>query len=137
MSLDATIDTVRTVIDTIAGLHVYPDPPESINQFPSAIVYSRNGTMQFGSSGLTRNYHMLAVDIYHARQLLPQAIDSAKVWPDLVYAAISTAIAAGTIDVVSTNGRAEVDYITGPLRYNTIEHFGVRFTIRVKEVATG
>ena len=74
MSLDTTIDALRTVIDTIDGLHVYPDPPESINQFPSAIVYSRSGTLQFGSATLTRNYHTLAVDIYHARQVLPQAV---------------------------------------------------------------
>ncbi len=135
MSLDATIDTLRTIVDTIPGLYVYADPPESVNQFPSAIVYSRNGVMQFGSSGLTRNYHTLAVDIYHARQLLPQAIDSAKVWPDLMYTAINAAMQSGTIDVVSENGRAEISYITGPMKYNAIEHFGMRFTVRMKEVA--
>jgi hypothetical protein len=137
MSLDTTIDALRTVVDTIADLHVYPDPPESINQFPSAIVYSRSGTLQFGSATLTRNYHTLAVDIYHARQVLPQSVDSAKVWPDLVYDAISTAQRAGTIDVVSANGRSEIEYITGPMTYNTIQHFGVRFTVRIKEVVSG
>lgn len=137
MSLDTTIDALRTVVDTIADLNVYTDPPESINQFPSAIVYSQGGDLQFGSSGLTRNYHTLVVEIYHATQRLPQAIDAAKAWPDLMYSAISDAYAAGTIDVVSTNGRAEISYVSRPLQYNSVVHFGVRFTVRLKEIVSG
>jgi len=134
MSLATTITALRTVIDTIPNLRVYADPPESINEFPSAIVYSLDGTYQLGSADLTRAYHTLIVDIYHARQMLPQAIDSAKAWPDLVYGAIRDAMTAGTLDVVATGGRSEVNYRTTPLPYGEIMHFGVRFTIRLKEV---
>lgn len=134
MSLSTTITALRTVIDTIPNLRVYADPPESINEFPSAIVYSLDGLYQLGSADLTRAYHTLIVDIYHARQMLPQAIDSAKVWPDLVYGVIRTALTDGALDVVATGGRAEVNYRTTPLPYGDIMHFGVRFTIRLKEV---
>lgn len=134
MSLATTITALRTVIDTIPNLRVYADPPESINEFPSAIVYSNEGIYGLGSADLNRAYHTLIVDIYHARQMLPQAIDSAKVWPDLVYGVIRTAMTAGTLDVVATGGRAEINYRTTPLPYGDIMHFGVRFTIRLKEV---
>lgn len=134
MTLATTITALRTVIDTIQNLRVYADPPESINEFPSAIVYSNEGIYGIGSADLTRAYHTLIVDIYHARQVLPQAIDSAKVWPDLVYGVIRDAMTAGTLDVVATSGRAEVNYRTTSLPYNDVVHFGVRFTIRLKEV---
>lgn len=137
MTLAATVAALRTVVDTIDGVRVYPNPPESINEFPSAIVYSASGEMQFGSSGLTRNYHTLNVDIYLARQILPQAIDAAKAYPDLMYTAVSNAYSASTIDIVDTNGRAAISYRTGPMNYNNITHTGIRFTIRLKEVVTG
>jgi len=134
MSLATTITALRTVIDTIPNLRVYADPPESINEFPSAIVYSLDGVYQLGSADHNRTYHTLIVDIYHARQMLPQAIDSAKAWPDLVYGVIRDALTAGTLDVVATGGRAEINYRTMSLPYGEIVHFGVRFTIRLKEV---
>lgn len=134
MSLAATITALRTVIDTIPNLRVYTDPPESINEFPSAIVYSNEGVYGIGSADLSRSYHMLIVDIYHARQMLPQAIDSAKVWPDLVYGVVRDAMTAGTLYVVAVSGRAEINYRTTSLPYNDMLHFGVQFTIRLKEM---
>lgn len=136
MSLTSTITALRTAIDTIPNLRVYDDPPESINEFPAALVYSASGDMQFGSAGLTRNYHTLYVDIYHSMQRLAQAMNDAKAWPELVYDAIGTAYSAGDVDVVSSNGRAEISYQMRPLPYNNNVHFGVRFTVRLKEVVT-
>lgn len=136
MSLATTITALRTAIDTISGLRVYADPPESINEFPSAIIYSSDGTYDLGSANHSRAYHMVVVDVYLARQLLPQAIDSAKAWPTAVYDAVKTAYAAGSIDVVATGGQAAFTYRSGPMRYNDIDHFGVRFMIRLKELLT-
>lgn len=134
MTLAATITALRTAIDTIPNLRVYTDPPESINEFPAALVYSASGDMQFGSAGLARNYHTLNVDIYHSMQRLAQAVSDAQAWPPLVYDAIETAYNAGDIDVVSSNGRAAISYQMRPLPYNNNVHFGVRFTVRLKEV---
>lgn len=134
MSLVSTIAALRTVVDTIDGLRVYADPPDSINEFPSAIVYSNSGDLQWGSAARGRNYHTINVDIFHAGQRLPQAINAAKAWPDLMYTALGTAFDAGTIDIVDTNNQARVSYVMRPLPYNDIIYFGVRFTIRLKEV---
>lgn len=138
MSLDATVDAARGVVATITQLkRVYDDPPESINEFPSAIVWASEGVLSFGTADLGRNYHTLYIDIFNARQVLPQAIDAAKAWPDLVYSAFSTAIANSTVYVVNTDGRASITYRMGPLRYNAVDHYGVRFTVRMKEMTAG
>ena len=132
MTLTATIPALRTVVDTLPGLRVYTDPPESINEFPSAIVYSNTGEMNLLSGGFQHNYHELYVDIYHTVGRLAQSIDAAKAWPDLLFNAI-VADNYATIYPVATNERASISYRTGPMPYNGVVHFGVRFTIRLKE----
>lgn len=129
MSLNAAIDGLRTTLATMTGLkRTYADPPESINEFPSLIVYSQRGEMHFSAAG-GHSLHTLIADVYHARQVLPEAVDAAKVWPDLAYAILkdNETLGGAVSHVVGPLG-----YQTLPLQYNQNLHFGVRFTITVK-----
>lgn len=129
MSLDAAIDGLRAVVATLAGMkRVYADPPESISEFPSAIVYVSGGELNATASG-GHNLHTLVIEIYHARQVLAQAVDSAKVWPDRVYAALKADMTLGG-SVSHVNW--PVTYKASGLRYNEVLHYGMRFEVQVK-----
>lgn len=135
MSLDAAIDGLRTRLGTMTGLvRTYPDPPESINEFPSLIVYSREGVMYYTASG-GYSLHTLVADVYLARQYLPEVIDAAKPWPDRAFAALKadqTLGGAVSHVVWDTTGGQGLRYQTMPLQYNQQQCFGVRFTVTVK-----
>lgn len=134
MSLANAINGLNTVMKTITQLvRVYDDPPESINEFPSCITYSREGTMEDNAAG-GRSFHTLVADIYIARTVLPQAIDDAKAWPDLVFAAIraDNTFGGAISHIVWDNGLFR--YRTGPMRYGGSDAllYGVQFTMTVK-----
>jgi len=131
MSVANAINGLNAIMRTVSGLKVYSDPPESINQFPSCITYVQSGTMEDNASGGT-SLHTLICEIYVARQLLPQAVDGAKVWPDTVFTALKTA------DVTWSGAIAHIvwpmRYRSGPMQYGGSDSllYGVQFTISVK-----
>ena len=135
MSLSTAIDGLRTRLATMTGLvRTYPDPPESINEFPSLIVYSKDGVMYYTASG-GYSLHTLVAEVYLARQYLPEVVDSAKPWPDRAFAALKadqTLGGAVSHVVWDTTGGVGLRYQTLPLQYNQQLCFGVRFTITVK-----
>ncbi len=129
MSLDAAIDGLRGKVSALSGLSkAYTDPPESINEFPSAIVYPASGEMTATAAGGI-SVHTLVVEIYHSRQVLPEAVDASKVWPDLMYAALK---ADQSLGGAVSHIVWPMLYRVGPLRYNEQTHFGVRFEVKVK-----
>ena len=131
MSVANAINGLNTIMRTVSGLKVYADPPESINQFPSCITYVQSGTMEDNASGGT-SLHTLICEIYVARQLLPQAVDGAKVWPDTVFALFKAA------DVTWSGAIAHIvwpmRYRAGPMQYGGSDSllYGVQFTIQAK-----
>lgn len=129
MSLSSAIGGVRTMLGNVSGLtRVYTDPPESISEFPAAIVYSREGEYH-GSAAGGHSLHTIIIEIYHARQHLPQAVDEAKQWPGKIYTAVAADITlGGTVSHVVYPLR----YRSMPLRYNESTHFGVRFELTAK-----
>lgn len=130
MSLPTIIANLRTTLAGIDGLvRVYDDPPESINEFPSAIVWSGNGELNIVSDGLARDFHTILIQIYQSRQILPDAMDAVKVWPERVRAAIH---ADHTIGGSVAHYVQPIRYRCGPLRYGNTEHFGVSFELQVK-----
>lgn len=135
MSLDTAIDGLRTALSAMTGLkRTYDDPPESISDFPSLIVYSKSGTMLYTASG-GYSLHALVAEVYLSRQVLPEAIDAAKVWPDRVYAILKadqTLGGAVSHVVWDTQTGLGLRYQMLPLQYNQNLHFGVRFEITVK-----
>lgn len=128
MTLDALIDTVRTHVAALPGLaRTYDDPPESMQEFPCAIVYAARGEYEFGAVG--RSFHTVIVEIHHNRQVLPEAMDAAKVWPDRLYTELAAA------DDIYIYDRMR--YVCGGLPYGRAggteeTHYGVRFEIPCK-----
>lgn len=124
--VETAINEFRNAIATVPGLkRVYTDPPESISEFPCAVVYLKSGEM-------TENapcFHDFVADIYHARQVLPQAVNEAKVWPDRVlYALKANFRLNGSIEHIVY----PIRYESAALQYNDMTHYGVRFRVRVK-----
>lgn len=132
MSVQAAINGLNAIMQCVSGLRVYTDPPESINQFPACITYVQSGTMEDSARG-GMSLHTLACEIYVARQLLPQAVDAAKTWPDTVFGKLRTA------DTTWNGAIAHVvwpmRYRAGPMQYGPTQdglHYGVKFEIQVK-----
>lgn len=131
MSLDAAITGVRTAVETMTGLtRVYTDPPASLSEFPCAFVVAASGEMSdSGAGGIA--LHTIAIEIYQSPNITAQAVDGAKVWPDLVFAALRTdQTLGGTI----THIRWPITYQALGLTYNNVVHYGMRFAVTVKVI---
>ncbi len=99
-----------------------------LTQFPCAITYIREGETYDSAAG-GYSLHTLVAEIYQARQIMAQAIDKAKVWPDLVRSALK---ANQTLGGAVSHLVWPVRYQALPLPYNDQVHFGVRFLVQVK-----
>jgi hypothetical protein len=130
MTLKTVVDGLVTTLGAMTGIvRAYTDPPESLSEFPCLIAFAGSGEMQVVSAGLGKSLHTVVVEIHHDRQIIQQAIDEAKVWPDRVLAALYAAQAASTLAVVWP-----VTYEALPLPYNQEVHYGVRLRVTVKEM---
>lgn len=129
MSLDAAIDGLRAAVATMTGLtRVYTDPPESLNEFPCAFVVADSGEMSDSGAG-GYSLHTLAVEVFHSRTVIAQAVDGAKAWPDRMFAALrADPRLGGSVSHV----RWPMTWQAGALTYNGITHYGMRFRITVK-----
>jgi hypothetical protein len=133
MSVDAALSGLNARLDTIAGLHVHANPPESLNEFPCSITYMSSGEMTQASHGLARSLHTLVAEIYIQRTLLPQAMDEARMWPDAIYAALAAdQTLGGAVDHIVWPLR----YVARPASYGNIESvfYTVRFEVTVKVI---
>lgn len=131
MTLATVVDGLVTTLGAMTGIErAYADPPESLNEFPCLIAFAGSGTLEVVSAGLGKNLHTVIVEIHHSRQIIQEAIDGAKVWPDLVLAALY----GSSHQVVYP-----VTYEALPLPYNQETHYGVRLRVTVKDmvVVTG
>jgi hypothetical protein len=124
MTLSTVISTVRTHVAALTGIaRVYDDPPESLSEYPCAIVYGFRGNYEANAAG-GRSFHTVVVEIHHTRQVLPEAMDAAKVWPDRVYAELK---AATDLHIVWP-----MPYQLGGLQYGNETHYGARFELQCK-----
>lgn len=129
MSVSALVSTIATATGNLTGIkRVYADPPDSMNQFPCAIVYAARGELgkRAGRGVAGNSDHVIAVEIHHARQVLPQAVQASRAWPDEMLAQL-LALAA-TLDI-----QYPVTYQAQALRYGDEMHYGIRFEITVRE----
>lgn len=127
MTVATVVDAVVVHVAAMTGIKkVYGDPPDSINLFPSAIVYARSGHLgtRQGRGVCTRAEHVVIVEVHHSRQLLPKAVSDAQAWPDLLAAQLW---ASTTIEVQSAT------WVAGALQYNNETHYGIRFEITVRD----
>ena len=133
MTLAAAVDGLRAAMRTVAGLRrVYDDPPGSINEFPSAIVFAASGELSDSGMGALA-LHTLIVEVYQDSTITAQAIDAAKAWPDSVLTAIRD---DPTLGGNVAHVRYPVTYRMGPLQYNGNQqpHYGVSFSVTVKVI---
>lgn len=127
MSLATVVDAVATHVQALTGMkRVYADPPDSMSEFPCAIVYAQSGEMghRIGKGLCASGEHVIVVEIHHARQVLPQAVAASQVWPDLLFTQLQ---GSSTLNVLYP-----VRYVAGALEYGKEVHYGVRFEITVR-----
>ena len=118
------ISTVRAHVAALTGIvRVYDDPPESLSEYPCAIVYGFRGNYEDNAAG-GRSFHTVVIEIHHSRQVLPEAADAAKVWPDRMFARLK---AATDLHIVWP-----MAYQLGSIGYANETHYGVRFELQVK-----
>lgn len=130
MSLTAAITALVTVAGQVSGVaKAYDDPPESIQVFPAAIVYTAAGEMTGVSSGLSRNIHQIRIDILSSRQQLQQAVSESRAWPDSLLTRLrADETLGGTVNAIVY----PVVYESLSMQYNNLTHYGLRFTVPVK-----
>lgn len=131
MEVESAVDALNIVAAALSGMRRnYADPPESISEFPCSMAYIDSGVYIAGPA--QHGNHILILDIYEARQVLAQAVDSAKQWPDKVRTALTANLTLN--DTVSHVGDATqfFRYRAQPMPYNDAIHYGVRFWIPVK-----
>ena len=129
MSLENAVTGLVGLLEEVVGLS-YDDPPESLNEFPVGIAYINSGEITFTASG-GYGLHLISVDIYHARQILPQAIDEVKQWPLAIFDALK---ADQSLGGAVSHVVWPIRYKAGPMFYgNTAEpYYGIHFDIQVK-----
>lgn len=134
MSLEAAIDALTTLAGTLDGLRrMYTDPPPSISEFPCGMVYIESGEYTQITRCAGRGDHNLVLAIYESNTITAQAIRRANRWPDLVRTLLRANLTlSGTVNYIGISNNQLFSYRAGPMPYNDILHYGVRFVIPVK-----
>lgn len=131
MTLEAAVNAMVVAVRTLDGLKkMYNDPPESLSEFPCGLAYIDSGEYIAGPS--SHGNHIIIVDIYESRSILPQSVDRAKQWPDKMQALLAANLTlTGTASHVGNRDRF-FSYRAMAMQYNDMIYYGVRFTIPVK-----
>lgn len=108
----------------------YADPPEALAEFPCALAFANNGDFTLHGGGWAIGRHTITINIYQSRQVLPVAIDAAKVWPYRVLTALAADVQLNS--TVETWEVGPLRYRFGPLQYGSETHYGVSLDITVK-----
>jgi len=134
-TLAGAINGLETLLATLSGSglrRVHGDPPESLSEFPAAVLYPFEGTLEQDSHGFGREFHVIVLDIYLSRTSIAQASAAVQTWITAISTLLRTNPKLGsTADAVVW----PVEYKVGPMPYAQQLLFGVRFRIRVKVVA--
>ncbi len=132
MALSDAIDQYVTAFAGMTGMQrVYSDPPEAMTEFPCGIVYVQSGEMNV-VAGRAINIHNIILEIHHSRQILPEAIDAAKVWPERVQYELYTEMLADQFGSYVAAISWPVTYDALALGYGGETHYGLRFRIPTK-----
>lgn len=126
------ISRIQAIARGLPGVKEAPDyMPESINQFPFALSYYRQGNTT-AMAGWRKGLHTLFLEVHISRQVLPAALRSAMPFYEKVIDAL--------IDDPTLNGTVStivwpVNHTFGWLSYGGTDnaHIGWRFEITVKQ----
>lgn len=134
MALSDVIDQYVTAFGGMTGMQrVYADPPEALAEFPCALVYVASGELTVGGHG-AQAIHVINLEIHHSRQILPEAVDAAKVWPERVVKELHTEMLADRFGGYVAAVVWPVTYEALALQYNNEVHYGLRFRIPTKVI---
>ena len=132
MALASVIDEYVAAFGAMTGItKCYSDPPEAMTEFPCAIVYVSSGEMSVGGHG-AESFHVINLEIHHSRQVLQDAVDSAKVWPERVLYTLHTNMVADQFGGYVAAIRYPLTYEALALTYAAEVHYGMRFRIDTK-----
>ena len=131
----AYVASVLGALSPLVGAAV--NPPESINQFPFAVVWVGPGTSDVESDGWLITLDELVIQIHAARSILPSAVALLTPLFDSVPVALFKNPTTGATD--PTLGGTVVT-IRGPITHSGIatlewaseKHLGVEFRVPVK-----
>ncbi len=128
-ALQDAIAALNTTLRAMTGIvRWYDDPPESLNEFPCGLSYAETGELT-AQGDWCRGLHTVRVNIYHSRQVLPTAINAAKVWPYRVMSALrADQTLGGTVAAIPW----PLTYRCQPLQYGDQTHYGVTFAVVLK-----
>jgi len=129
--LQDVITALGAKLGAMSGLtRWYSDPPEALAEFPCGLAFASAGDFTIQGGGWSIGRHTITVNIYHSRQVLPAAIDGAKVWPYRVLAALAADMHLNSkVEAIDVRPLA---YRFGPLQYGSEIHYGVSFDLTVK-----
>ena len=134
MALDNVIDEYVAAFGAMTGISkCYSDPPEAMTEFPCAIVYAQSGEMNV-TAGRAISIHVVILEVHHSRQILPEAVDAAKVWPDRVLNKIYTEMASDSFGGYVAAIDWPMTYDALALIYGAETHYGMRFRIPTKVI---
>jgi len=129
MNLTQAISALVTVASGLSGIvRAYDDPPESISEFPCAMVYAEAGILNAEGTNLGRGTHTIRIDLYASRTQLPQAVNTSRGWPDALHSALATnERLGGSASIIEW----PVRYQAVSMQYNNLTHYGMRFEVTV------
>lgn len=126
------IARIQAIARGLAGVQEAPDyVPESINQFPFAATYYRQGNTTL-MAGWRKGLHSVFCEIHVARQILPSAIRTAMPYYSLMMAALENdPTLGGTVSTIIS----PVSHTFGWLEWGAAENknIGWRFEISFKQ----
>lgn len=129
------IARIQTIARGLAGMVEAPEyVPESINQFPFAMTYYRQGNTT-SMIGWRKGLHTVFCEIHVARQILPNALKLAMPFYErFMIALIADPSLGGTVSTVVW----PVNHTFGWLEFGPADnkHIGWRFEITVKQEAS-
>lgn len=131
MTLEAAVNAMVVAVRTLDGLKkMYDNPPESLSEFPCGIAYIDSG--EYIAGPVSHGNHIITVDIYESRSILPQSVDRAKGWPDKMRTLLAANLTlTGAASHIGSANRF-FSYRAMPMQYNDMLYYGVRFQIPVK-----
>ncbi len=131
MTLEAAVNAMVVAVRTLDGLRkMYDNPPESLSEFPCGLAYIKGG--EYIAGGAPHGNHIITVDIYESRSILPQSVDRAKQWPDKMRTLLAANLQLGGAASHVGNQTRFFSYEAMAMQYNDMLYYGVRFQIPVK-----
>ena len=126
-TLQQVIDQIQDAVGALSGIRAAPDePPESLNVYPFALAYSRDGFHE-QRQGKMVGTHNIVVELHVARKDLARDIATAMGYAKSVPDAIFAAQEDGSIAGASWLGR--ISYTFGPMAWAEQPTIGFRFVV--------